>query len=58
MYHLDAIQAVWSFNIIQRIGAQKTYQDTPAAHHYQSTEALKHPRLAYLNLGTKQNEAF
>jgi len=34
-------------------------QDTPAAHDYQSREALKHPRLAYLNLGTvrKTDEA-
>ena len=63
MYHMDATKKnVWSFNIIQRLKVRKenkTYQDTPAAHDYQSTEALKHPRLAYLNLGTvrKMDEA-
>ncbi len=39
--------------------SKNRYQDTPAAHHYQSMEALKHPRLAYLNLGTAEmNQVF
>ena len=63
VYHtcIATIQCVWSLNIIQRIlvGRKNRYQDTPAAHHYQSMEALKHPRLAYLNLGTAEmNQVF